>query len=379
MKHNLIFALAVMGVWAIIGVGLVMVDDHFSGPQREAKRIVEAICEGNETEFSELCKGVTNARAVLVPFVGHYKPLFEAISNSRHEMAEAILQKLDEAGELESNEEEWYFALINLRVCGDDNPLIHAIRKSDIKMMSLLIKRGAAVNFGRSSCKPPLYHAFQSGEIQKVRLLMEAGARISLCDSRDMDAFVREAIDFENYEMAEFFLADASAVEVICAYLSPTKIKHRAFLEKFVQNRKIGLELLVTTLKADNVELCSYFWNNLPKGDKKTLLEAQYRGNTLLMWTAKHWNERTPEWLALLFQENPNLDMQDTEGRTVLLHALNASNSQLAVLLLQQGANPDLPDNRGATPRMEFRRQVRESEKKQGLLVLAPQIMDLMK
>lgn len=394
MNHKLILALKAIGICSIIAViGWFVIPPivnfcseayNFVHPEIESKKLIQAIEEKNEAKLQELCQATKRGASVLAPHSSECNPLKEAIRSSNPKMVEMIMQKLDETGELKYQRGRRELKLIDRPFdTYDDTPLIYAIRQADVQMVSLLIKKGADVTCCGDDSESPLYYAVNRGNIAIVQALFNAGAYMTSWKHNDSSGYrlVTHAIREKNWEMAAFLAEkDDLAQEAFFEAVSP--IKHQLLLEQFAQHKKIiDLKVLFSALKVSNVALCSYFWNTIPKENKKALLEAQNDGNTLLMWTAKHWNEQTPEWLALLFQERPNLDAQaqDSEGSTVLMHAMRACNSQLILLLLQQGANPDASNNTGETPRMEFRKQIRKCEEKQGILMLAPQIMDLMK
>lgn len=81
---------------------------------------------------------------------------------------------------------------------------------------------------------------------------------------------------------------------------------------------------------------------------KKIDLNQQDRdGLTGLMHSARI---RSHQISTLLIQKGAKLDIQDSDGNTALHHALSHRNNEFANLLIHSGAKIDLPDHKGRTP-----------------------------
>lgn len=75
----------------------------------------------------------------------------------------------------------------------------------------------------------------------------------------------------------------------------------------------------------------------------------RYDGNSLVHMLARI--ENTQIGLSYLFEQKMDIDLQNDDGSTPLLSAILAGQTKNALHLLDLGANPDIPDNKGMTPR----------------------------
>jgi ankyrin repeat protein len=169
-----------------------------------------------------------------------------------------------------------------------ENPLYTAVAEGYVKIIKLLLDKGANVNeIGSKNNDFPLGGAASRGDVKIIELLLDAGAKINL---RDGDGYTPLAI-----------------------------VKHK---------------------KKDYEEIIKFI---IDKGDH-TINLRDIQGRTPLMEAAL--NEDVAE-TRLLLKKGAEVDMQDNKGVTALLHVLSSEDDKrpskdylgLVKLLVNDGAN----------------------------------------
>jgi len=187
----------------------------------------------------------------------------------------------------------------------DDNgvsPLSLASLNSNPRLVSMLIDAGADVNSARSSGETPLMIASHVGNTEIIQRLLDSGAIVN----------ARENIK-----------------------------SHTALMFAVAENHLDAVQLLIengasTTARSSN--------NFTP------LLFAAQKGNTeigrLLLANAADANESAPDGIS--GNTNARWNLVPDTAASVLLVAIDSDHEEMALMLLRQGADPDL-DGAGRT------------------------------
>lgn len=102
----------------------------------------------------------------------------------------------------------------------------------------------------------------------------------------------------------------------------------------------------------------SSFYNAVKNGDAETIKrfltkdldpDLDYRGNISPLWIAT-WNEHFEAVDLLLKTHTVDVNWRSSDGRSPLFCAVERNSEDIAVLLLKNGANSKLTNNKGVTP-----------------------------
>lgn len=109
----------------------------------------------------------------------------------------------------------------------------------------------------------------------------------------------------------------------------------------------ITLTPLCNAVLNNHFEVAEYLLN---KGADPNFIDQRYTGQTLLCMCAKH-NKIDDKIINLLLQRGATdtINHKDKNGKTALHLALERSNVQLASILLNWNADPNISDNHGIT------------------------------
>lgn len=103
----------------------------------------------------------------------------------------------------------------------------------------------------------------------------------------------------------------------------------------------LGDSILFACLDAENVNFTEML---LEAGSDP--LSRTFTNNTILHRSAFRGKE---EFVRLLIKHQKNLDLEGSDGLTALHYAVKANHWNIVDMLLEAGANPDIPDWHGVT------------------------------
>ncbi|KAL1903269.1 hypothetical protein Sste5346_000554 [Sporothrix stenoceras] len=193
----------------------------------------------------------------------------------------------------------------------------------DVSVIRLLLKYGASVNALDNSKHTALHWAAQRGYINILEVLLtQDGIDVTMTGDRDMNALHSAA-------------QSTARTAVIAAEM---------LIEAGISTQKADVDgWLPLHLAAcwNGVDLMQFLLSN----DKSKLNARTTNGDTVL-----HAAYKTPEVLIWLLDQGFDLDMENSEGRTVLMHAAKNGVDESVGLLLAFGASTDSLDrsNRSA-------------------------------
>ena len=196
--------------------------------------------------------------------------------------------------------------------------LLHAVRTNSLDDIKKLIKAGADPNTSDNTRTTVLMHACENGWVEMVELLLEKGADPNFKNFSDKTA-IRCAINSNNSD-------DIS--KTICEML----IEYKADPNIVEDTGYSALMWGVTFSRKKTVELLLQHGAN---PNQTTLVEKI----TPLMLATSYGNKKSVE---LLLDNRADINAQRKDGATALQLAIENGNIDIAKLLLQAGANPNI-------------------------------------
>ncbi|XP_057322987.1 putative ankyrin repeat protein RF_0381 [Microplitis mediator] len=233
-------------------------------------------------------------------------------------------------------------------VNGDPGPLqIAACRKSK-KLMKLLIKNGADVNYQPKFCGSALDAVCAGHNLELATILVEAGANINI--SLDKYSSLQSAIDHNNYQLAEYLVNHCTGANITCDYsealICAIKNKRKKIVKLLIKN---GANVNYTP-KHKYSALCLSIQNHTSE-ITEILLKAGAdinlisQNNTPLMEAIKLRDCKLSQYLI----EN-GADVNVTKNVVLLLNwNFYRSGSAIVSLSLDAGADVNVADENGKT------------------------------
>ncbi|XP_039108935.1 2-5A-dependent ribonuclease isoform X2 [Hyaena hyaena] len=222
------------------------------------------------------------------------------------------------------------------RASVEDNQLMKAVTKEDIKLVQQLLEGGADVNFQEKEWGwSPLHTAVQNGQEDIVDLLLRYGANPCLRKKNGATPFIIAGIG-GNVKLLELLLSKGAEVNECDAN------GFTAFMEAAVKGKIEALRFLYKC--GANV--------NLSRKTKEVQKRLRKGGATALMDAAE--NGHVDALKILLEEMGADVKACDNMGRNALIYALRNSDHRnvevITRLLLDHGADVNVRGEKGKTP-----------------------------
>lgn len=228
-------------------------------------------------------------------------------------------------------------------------------------LVSLLVERGTNINLRGELYRTPLHSATKYGQSGTIKLLLKKGANITLTDGHGLTALqYASTLGHENVVSA---LLDAfhshrthsldhqAGTELYSAtrrdrpFVSGQLIKKRAYIN--FGERLGGNSALHFSAEFGNESVARLLLENEAKID----MVRRYNRRTALYLAVR---ERHTDVVRLLLGKGADVNLKDTDGRTVLYMVVRrvptGKDLTLCKLLLENGADPAAEDHDGKTP-----------------------------
>jgi ankyrin repeat protein len=251
-------------------------------------------------------------------------PIIDAARNGNHAQIRELLR-----------------ARTNVNAAGADGTtaLAWAVRGSDIEAVQLLLKAGANPRLANRYGVAPLSLAAINGDAATIELLLKAGA-----DAKTATP------DGETALMTAARTGEVKSVNLLLAHGAPVNVKEHwlgetALMWAAAENHADVVAALVAhgadvDARSNPLSFPKYTYNAstmvttpLPHGEMTALLLAARQGAI--------------DGVRALVEAGANLDLADPQGTTPLMSAIVNRHNDVAELILESGADPNLTDSSG--------------------------------
>jgi ankyrin repeat protein len=296
-----------------VGGGEVIAEQMMPAPT-EDQQCLWAACLGNDAQPIRdlLARGIS-------PNFYHagYTPLVTACQHSTEE----IVRLLVEAG-----------AEVTTADRLGNSPFAAACARGDLGMVQLLRPRIPDINVPNAKGVTPLMFAATSGQQNVVEFLIAQGANRNVAGPDSSDAVSCAIFLKDHSHLLPLLLTEHEDVDA-----RRYQIQAGLFIPR-VQN--LSPLLYATLVGAENSAIYLVARSNVRHLDSTN--------SNALYYASKHM----PLLQALLNKSNAPefVNQQNIDGSTALHHAIELDRADAALLLLQNGANPLVPDNKGKIP-----------------------------
>ncbi|MBN8828950.1 MAG: ankyrin repeat domain-containing protein [Sphingobacteriia bacterium] len=236
-------------------------------------------------------------------------------------------------------------------------PLFTAIRKGNLKVIKLLLDKGADINIQDDSGNTALHIAVYENNPGIMKFLLDRGANPYISNS-DSAAPIHLAID-KNYQGKEF-------IEILCKKNFNLNIQNNCGFTPFsyalYHDKKGAMAVMVDydiNLNIQNVEgkTVLHFCRDMPASVIDLLLDLggdltikDKYGNTPHHYIVNSYNFHA---IDRFFENDSYINIQNDQGETPLNYFISnshPSNTNILSFLLQKGADVNMPDIDGETP-----------------------------
>jgi ankyrin repeat protein len=232
---------------------------------------------------------------------------------------------------------------VNAREADGTTALHWAARADDLETAQLLLRAGARADVINRNHITPLSLAAINGSAAMIEALLKAGADPNASLSQGQTALMTAART-----------GKPDAVKVLLAYGADIHAREQLFGETALiwaaaENHPDVIKVLVEHGADVNVRsnLMKYPRKEFGDGKSGRLTVLPKGGWTPLMYAARQNAMRA---VGALAEAGADLNLTDPDGTTALLVATINAHYDLAALLLQKGANPNIGDVTGMTP-----------------------------
>jgi ankyrin repeat protein len=230
----------------------------------------------------------------------------------------------------------------NVREVDGTTALHWAVRNNDAETADALMRGGAAADVANRYGVTPLFLAAMNGNAVIVEALLKSGADASAV-LPEGQTVVMAAARTGTPAVVKALLARGADANVHDGRLGETALMWAA-----AENHSGAIDLLIEHGADVNARSNPADFPRFSFGDGiVALMMTLPRGHwTPLMYAARQGALGATRSLA---RGKADLDLQDPEGTTALMLALNNAHYDVAALLVDQGANPDVADVTGMT------------------------------
>lgn len=204
----------------------------------------------------------------------------------------------------------------DLNICWNKTtPLYEAMKSGSMKLVEVLLEKGADPSFQDESCQTPLHFAIKTGNLELFKFLLEKGANLNVCD-KFKETLIHFGVKNGNLEFVKLMLEKGTDVNT----------------QDFFKNTPLHF-----AVENGNLELVKCL---LEKGAK---IEAKRNcGRRPLHLAASGSHE---EIVHFLLEKGADVNASNDEEKTPLIEAikaLKATNINIVKLLINKGADVEV-------------------------------------
>jgi ankyrin repeat protein len=204
---------------------------------------------------------------------------------------------------------------INLQDINGSTALMYVI-ENNTNIAKLLIENGADINIMDKFGKTALIYAIEKGNKEVEKLLIEKGAKIS----------AREKSLIENRAKIETNINKKYNIKEQASYIKSIKDVLRCESEeKKYLNKEQYIDKLKIAIKTNDITLVKFLISK--KNNINNINVQDSNGITALMYAIELNNLAIV--ILLMMKKEINIDIQDNNGRTAIMYAIKAVNIDL--------------------------------------------------
>ncbi|BCS82803.1 ankyrin repeat protein [Cotonvirus japonicus] len=249
-----------------------------------------------------------------------------------------------------------YKADVNLKTNNGYTALMKIVANtktdSSISAAKLLIGAGANVNETTYSNETALMIAINNinsgSNIETVKLLLENGADPNLCNNQKKSS-ITLAIESENTELTKLLINSANTKPSVMYEIIVSLLNIKSFdlekLKKFFQNyANIDLDnIFMYAIKKDDCNVVKILLEYGVNPNGTNSLDEYYCNP--LYYLSQNPAKNTIVLTDLLIEYGANINLCNCDGWTPLMNAIFEHNFNMAKYLLKKGADPNLQSN----------------------------------
>jgi ankyrin repeat protein len=218
--------------------------------------------------------------------------------------------------------------------------LMWATYKVDHELVRALLKAGAKANVTNNFGSSPLAEAVKLGDVELVRVLLDAGADAD-SPNQDNQTALMLASSIGSLPIAQLLIGKRADVNAVEGFRGQTALMWAA-----AENHPQIVDLLLA--KGASVKLRAKHddWPRQMTSEPR----AQFRptgGLTALLYATRSGCNRCA---AAIVKAGADVNQPNPDGITPLINAIDNRNYDIAMFLLDKGANPHVWDMNGRTP-----------------------------
>jgi ankyrin repeat protein len=232
---------------------------------------------------------------------------------------------------------------VNARAPDGSTALMWAVFNVDRELARALLKAGAKANVTNSYGATPLGEAIKLEDIELVRLLLDAGANVN-SPNLDNQTALMLAVSMGAQEIAKLLVergADVNAIETFRG--------QNALMWAAGGNQPEIVDLLLARgAKNVNLRAKSDDWSRQMTSEPRAQFQSRQTGGlTALLYATRSGCLRCVQSLV---KAGADINLPNPDGVTPLLNALDNKRYDIAMFLLDKGANAHTWDMSGRTP-----------------------------
>jgi uncharacterized protein len=229
---------------------------------------------------------------------------------------------------------------VNVPDAQGSTALLWATHNVDRDLVRALLKAGAKANTANRYGSSPLGEAVKLGDLELVTMLLDAGADVE-SPNPDHQTALMLASSIGSLEVAKLLIARGAKVNAIEAFRGQTALMWAA-----AEGHPDLVELLLANGADVKPRGVHDDWPRQVTSEPR----AQFRqtgGHTALLYATRSGCTRCA---IALVKAGADVNQPNPDGVTPLLNALDNRSFDIAMVLLDHGANPQIWDMTGRTP-----------------------------
>lgn len=236
------------------------------------------------------------------------------------------------------------------------------------EMIKFLISNGISVS------EELILVAINEGNLDAVKILLA-----NYPDKLTKEALISESVDelsSNRLEIINTLISKGAPVSERALNQAVYK-KELDVIQLLLAHQNVTPRVLATAASTGSLEIMQCLLEKTAPENKSDFLNKQDEDSlTCLMRVAKTNSVNAPEIATLLIEHGAEVDIQNSEGNTALMLAIEGTHSRLVLALRKAGANPKIANKAGKTPLIRFNEKIHQSEEDTKIFSLSSQVFD---